>query len=96
MTQNNTIQPAPPNRKHPYCMISMALINDMDLPLFEKGLLVYLLAKSDQSRSTISQMAEELKTDKKEIENGLNRLVELGYLISKPGLLQTSEKAYWY
>lgn len=96
MTQNHSIQRAPHNKEHPYCMISMALINDMDLPLFEKGLLIYMLAKPEGTENTIQQIAEELKINEKEIEAAINRLVELGYLTSKPGLLQTSEKAYWY
>lgn len=88
MTQNHSIQRAPHNKEHPYCMISMALINDMDLPLFEKGLLIYMLAKPSGWKTYVQQISKTLNVSEDRILKGFKLLIELGYLKRE----QTKEK----
>lgn len=80
MTQNNTIQRAPHNKEHPYCMVSMSLINDLELPLFEKGLLIYMLAKPSNWVTHVQQIAKTLDVSDERILKAFKKLIELGYL----------------
>jgi predicted transcriptional regulator len=61
-------------------MISNALINDLDLDPFSKGVLIYMLAKPPTWKTYPSYLAKTLRIGRDKIYSTLKKLEKLGYL----------------
>ncbi len=77
----NIIYRAPKDAQHPFVMVLRDTLYDQRLSLKAKGLLCFILSKSDGWHINIRGLATELKESKNAIAGVLNELIEHRYCI---------------
>jgi hypothetical protein len=85
----------PKNHEHPYAQIANSVLEDKDLSFKAKGILSYLLSRSDEWEVYQAQLADLGPDGETAVRSGIKELMKAGYLERSPRRNDDGTIAKW-
>ena len=85
----------PKDHDHPYAQIANSMLEDEDLSFKAKGILAYLLSRSDNWKVYQAQLADLGPDGETAVRSGIEELMKLGYLERQPHRNEDGTIAEW-